>query len=250
VQLARAALVGWLVMAGFAHAGVEGAKLYTGPEGMKVTVVRLSGDPALLLFVQGSDSAYDGKALPATQEDEGERTRYCSQRAGREVCPFHAVNRYGTRSYTFYPGGNRPEVSLQWDEKGSAQLKPEEVVKRFEAQKKDGTLAKFMAFDRPGEQAQAQAGVAEQVKETQGKCGGHAFPLEVKWASVSDDTLKGYSIASYCGAPLEALSDLCDFPSVREVLKASVKSVECTFGEQVAFSLENGVARWTTSTTG
>jgi hypothetical protein len=250
VQFSTAALACGFFVAGLAHAEVEGAKLYAGPEGMKVTVIRLSGDPGLLLSVQGSDSSYDGKALPATQEEDGERTRYCTQHAGREVCPFHVVNRYGTRSYVFYPGWNRQEISLQWDEKGSAALDAGPVVKRYEAQQKDGTLAKFMDFDRPGEQAQAAAAVAEQVKETAGKCGGVTFPLEVKWTSISDDVLKRFSVASYCGAPLEALSDLCEFPSVRALLTADVKSVECTFGAQVAFSLEKGVLRWTTSTEG
>lgn len=250
MQFPHAVLLGCWLGAGLAHAGVEGAKLYTGPEGMKVTVVRLSGEPALLLYVQGSESSYDGKALPATAEEEGERTRYCSQREGRDVCPFHAVNRYGARSYVFYPGWNRQEISLQWDEQGSAALKPDDIVKRYEAQKKDGTLAKFMDFNRAAEQAQVHASVAEQVKETAGKCGGAAIPLSVTWASVTDEVLKAYSVASYCGAPHEALSDLCDFPSVREVLKANVTSVECTFGAEVGFTLDNGVVRWTTSTTG
>jgi hypothetical protein len=250
VQVTRAVFLGCMLLSGLAQATVEGAKLYTGPEGMKVTLVRLSGEPSLLLYVQGSDSRYDGKALPATQADEGERTRYCSQYAGRDACPFHAVNRYGTRTYTFYPGGNRPEVSLQWDEKGSANLKAEEVVQRYEAQKKDGTLSRFMAFDRPAEQASQEAALSEQVKEAQGKCGGTAFPVRVQWGSISDEVLKTYSVASYCSAPLEALSRLCEFPSAREVLKAHVKDVTCAFGPEVGFSLESGTVRWTPSTAG
>jgi len=249
MQVIRWVLAGILSLSGLAHAGVEGAKLYTGPEGMKVTVVRLSGDPSVLLYVQGSDTHYDGKALPATQEADGDRTRYCTQYAGRDMCPFHAVTRYGGRSYVFYPGGNRTEISLQWDEKGSSQLKPEEVVTRYEAQKKDGTLAQFMAFDRPAEQASNEAAITENVTKAQGKCG-TAFPLRVQWASVTDDVLKSYSVASYCSAPLEALETLCDYPSARDVLVKGVKEVSCTFGKEVGFALENGMVRWTTSTSG
>jgi len=249
VQAIRAVVLVCMALALSAHAEVEGAKVYTGPEGMKVTVVRLSGEPAVLLYVQGSETHYDGKALPATQEADGDRTRYCTQYAGRDMCPFHAVTRYGSRSYVFYPGGNRTEMSLQWDEKGSSQLNPDDVVKRYEAQKKDGTLAKFMAFNRPAEQASNEAAITENVKQAQTKCGA-AFPLKVQWASVTDQVLKSYSVASYCSAPLEALETLCDYPSVRDVLKKGVKEVSCTFGNEVGFALDNGTVRWTTSTSG
>jgi hypothetical protein len=250
VQVIRAVFLGFLFAAGLAHAGVESAKLYSGPEGMKLTLVRLSGDPAILIYVQGSESRYDGKVLPCTSSDEGNRTYYGTQWAGRDVYPFHVVNHGGGRSYVFYPGSNQREIPLKWDETGSEALKPAEVLKLYEAQEKDGTLTRWMAFDRPAEQAQAEKTVAEQVKETQQACGGHAFGLRVQWASVTDEILKKYSVASFCGAPLEALARLCEFPSVREHLQAHVKSVECTFGSQVALGLESGVARWTTSTEG
>ena len=250
MNVARTLAAACVLLSSLAHADIEGAKLYTGPEGMKVTLVRQSGEPAILMYVQGSDSHYDGKVLPVTVEEYDGRMKYGTQRAGREVYPFHAVTSGGRRSYTFYlPGGAR-EVSLAYDEAGSQALRPEEVLQRYEAQKKDGTLARFMDFNRAAEQASAQEGVSERVKQTQQKCGGHLFPLEVKWATVTDDFLKHYNVASFCGAPLEALAALCESPSARELLVANIKSVECVVGAQLQLSVEGGVARWTTSVDG
>jgi hypothetical protein len=229
-----------------ALAGVESAKVFAGPEGMKLTLLRLSGDPALLIYVQGSESRYEGKVLPFTAEEEGGRTRYWTEVDGRPRAPFHVVNTRGTRSYVFYMDSGE-ELSLRYDEKATEALKPGEILERYERQKKDGSLARFAAFDRPAAITRAQAGVAEKLDATKEKCGGHAFPLEIGWASLPDDFLKRYSVAGYCGIPHDVLWKLCESPSVREALKANIQSVTCTVGEKQDLTLDKGVLRWTTA---
>lgn len=243
----RAALLASWFAAVPALAGVESAKVFSGPEGMKLTLLRMTGDPAILIYVQGSDSRYDGKVLPFTVQEDGSRTRYSTQVDGQTRSPFHVVTQWGTRSYVFYPDG-RSELSLKFDEKATTEFKPDELLARYAQQKKDGTLERFQAFDRPAAVSQAQSVVAEKLSSTKEKCGGHDFPLQVDWAALSDSFLQSYSVAGFCGIPHDALWALCEYPSVREALKSRIKSVSCTIGDNMELTLDpNGTLRWTTA---
>ena len=235
-----------------ALAGVEGAKLYTGPDGIQVRVVRVSGmgDTQALVLVQGSDGILDGKALPYVIQEEGRRTRYQTQVDGKNFYPFQVeALSDGTRTYTLYGGGNRGGVKLVFDEKGSASVKGDEVVKRYEQGNKDGSLAKFQTFDRPRAQRAQEAALQGMVVSTRKGCG-LDVPVTVAWKSISDEALQTLSVASYCGAPLEAMQKLCEFPSVRAVLASRVKRVDCGFGTAAALEVKDGTVHWTTSSTG
>ena len=248
----RNLLLAAMTWSALAHAATaEGVKVYTGPEGLEVDVVTLApaSNGQVVIQFKGSESELDGKAMPCKITVDGDRTRYVTQVAGRERSFFNARANSGTRTFEVYvPGGNR-DVRVSYDEKKSQTFKPEGVLRLYEQQKADGTLAKYQSFNRPLEQAAQETTFQAQVKTANAACA-TKLAATVDWKSISDEMLKGYNIASFCGPPLEALQNLCANPSVKAVIQQQIQRVECRFGAALALDVKAGVAHWATFTEG
>jgi len=234
-----------------AAAPVGAGKVYSGPEGESVAVIPLTGAESqggkqYLLLVQGTGSEFDGKALPHTLYEFDGHANYLTQYRGNDYVTLAMRNRGGKR-YELNAPGMKDGLKVTFDEKRSQALKPGEVYALHQKQKADGSLGKLAAFNRKERETEQEQGLAEALKGVNEACGAK-LSATVDWKSVSDDTLKQYSISSYCSSPLTALRSLCESAAVaRRIIPAKVKKVSCQVGPELKLEMQGDTARWTTA---
>ncbi len=226
-------------------------KVYAGPEGESVAVIPLTGKAAeegaqYLLFVQGTGSEFDGKALPHTLNEWNRNADYTTQYRGEGFNTLIMRDSRGSRRYDLYVPGRRDAIRVSFDEKRTQALKPEEIISLYQKHKADGSLAKLAAFNRPERESGHVQRLAEELKAANAACGTQ-ITAAVDWKSVSDEVLKRYSISSYCANPLDALRRLCESPVARKFIQPRVKQLTCQFGPEMKLTLDaQGVMRWIT----
>jgi len=72
--------------------------------------------------------------------------------------------------------------------------------------------------------------------------------VAVAWDRIDDETLKKYSVSSYCGRPVEAMVRLCEkFDTAKAFMGENVRKVECQMGGDRGFSLAGGTLKWADS---
>jgi hypothetical protein len=233
-----------------AAAPVDAGKVYSGPDGEEVALIPLTPREGkkFLVRVQGTGSDFDGKVLPHETNDWSSSTQvrisYYTQRGGRDYSTLVVRG----SSYELYVPGRRDGIPVKYDEARTQKLKPEDVYAQYQKQDKDGTLAKLMAFDRKGEMARHDSELAGQLKALNASCGA-TVAAAIDWSTVSDELLKGYSISSFCGTPLESLKSLCDVSDeARRTVQAKVKQLDCRFGTALEPRMESARVVWTTAT--
>ncbi len=235
--------------AGSAWAGapVEGGKVYSGPEGIRVSVVDLaprSGNQAVVL-VQGSGSELDGKALLHEVRGQGDRVDYRTQLHGRDFVTIAVRSSWGARAFTLAVPGRRDDVHISYDEKLSKELEAEKVHALHQKQAKDGTLRALQAFDRRGEEARHEKDFGAALESMNKACGTRVTG-SIGWKSISDELMKHFSISSYCANPVSALERLCGSGEAKRVIRQKVKQVSCRFGPTLELEVKDGTVRWTT----
>ncbi|WP_239469849.1 hypothetical protein [Archangium violaceum] len=229
-------------------APVEAGKVFSGPEGEQVAVVPLTPieSKKALIQVQGTGSELDGKVLPYEVRESGDDVYYTTQWRGRSFSTFVIDTHAGRKTNYLNLPGQRDSLKVSFDEARTKALKAQDVYALHKKQQSDGTLTKLMAFDRKAETAQAEEGLAESVKSMNEACG-TSVKVTLDWGRISDDLLKKYSIASYCGTPFESLRRLCESAEAKKAIQAQVKEVSCQFGEALKLEVQAGRVGWTTA---
>lgn len=230
---------------------VGSGKVYVGPEGESVAVIPLTAkgpndSKQFVLYVQGTDSEFDGKAMLHTMTEQSRGFDYVTQYKGEE---FHTVivrDAYGSKKYEMWVPGRAKTIVVNFDEKRTKALDAEDVYEKHTKQKKDGTLGRLAAFNRKEREATGVEGLAEQVKALNDTCG-TKVTATIDWKSVTDDAIKTYSISSYCATPLNALQRLCDTPGAKKIIQAKVKTLACQFGPEMKLDVKAGAVSWTTA---
>jgi hypothetical protein len=236
-------------------ATVEPGKVYRGSNGESVAVVPLKGATdgvQYLLYVQGTKSVFDGKALPHELRawNNNANETYSTQFEGRDWSTL--VSRLARNSKTqdieVYVPKRNDGIDVSYDEKASQELKGKDIYKTYLKQQKDGTLTKLSAFDRPANVAAQDKAFAEALTGLNQKCG-TSVTATIDWNGITDELLKKYSVSSFCSSPLTALQSLCDgSPVSQKVIGAKVKKVSCQFGPEMKLEVQDGAVKWTTAT--
>jgi hypothetical protein len=229
-------------------AAVEGGKVYSGSDGISVTIVNLAprSQNKAIVLVQGSDTELDGKALLHDVKGEGDRMDYQTQLHGRDWVTVAVRKGWGSRQLILGVPGRRDDISVGYDEKRTQELKPEEVYALHQKQSQDGSLAALQAFDRQGEEARHGRAFNAALESMNRACATQVTGT-VEWKSVSDDLVKRYSISSFCANPLAALERLCASAEAKAVIQRKVKALTCQFGATLELKVKDGTLRWVTA---
>lgn len=225
---------------------IASGKVFSGEEGVRVTIVELKAEGEALVKVTGSRSDFEGKAIPVKVVEDGTYLRFVAQMNGRE---WHVVvresNRFnGEATWRTYLGaGYRGGVKLTLDEQESAALDTVAVYRDYESIKADGTLDAMQRFDRKGAEENTMADLNKSAKAMAEACDTQVS-VSVAWDTIDDETLKSLSISSYCGGPIDALRNLCSNESAKAFAKKNVKSVECRYGADTRLEVSNGALTW------
>lgn len=235
-----------------AEAPVSTGKVYVGPEGESVAVIPLTtqgakGEKQALLYVQGTGTAFDGKPMLHSVNEQSRGVDYITQYRGDSYYTLVARDSRGagSRKYELYTPGHRDGLTVSYDEKRSQGLKAEDIYAQYQKLEKDGTLAKLSAFNRQERESGQKEGFTKVVKAMNDACG-TSVTATIDWKSISDEVIKQYSISSYCGNPLEALEKLCGSPVGKKIIQAKVKSYACQFGSELKLDVKAGAVSFTT----
>ena len=236
----------------WAAAPVDAGKVFAGPEGELVSVIPLTPveNKKAILLVQGTGGELDGKVLPYDVEKSGEDIRYVTQRGGRRYVTFYLLVSGSRRSYYLNLPGRRDDLAVTYDDKRTQALKGEDIYAQHQKQKADGSLTRFMAFDRKAEVADAEKDIDANVKALNEACESTTKSV-VDWNAIPDDLIKTTNIASHCAAPYDALRKLCrDSAEAKKVVQTRVKEIACRFGDALKLEPQNTRLLWTTSREG
>lgn len=233
-----------------AGAPVGAGKVFAGSEGESIAVIPLTtqgpkGEKQVLVHIQGTDSAFDGKPMLATINEQSRGANYIIQYRGDDYYVFVTRESSGSKNYELWVPGHKNAIKVSFDDKRTQGLKSEDVYSQYEKLKKDGTLDKMAAFNRKERQDSQQGSFNELVKGMNDACGTR-LSATIDWKSIPDDTLKKYSVSSYCGNPLEALRKLCETPVGKRIISAKVKSFGCQFGSELKLDVKAGAVSFTT----
>jgi hypothetical protein len=235
-----------------AEAPVGTGKVYAGSEGESVAVIPLTtkgpkGEKQVLLSIQGTDTEFDGKPLPHTVYEQSRGADYVTQYKGNDFYTLVVREAYGSGSkkYELFVPGHRDAIIVSYDEKRTQALKSEDAYAQYQKLQKDGTLAKLAAFNRKERESGQQEGFAPVLKGMNDACG-TSVTATIDWKSISDEVIKKYSVASYCGNPLDALRKLCDSAAGKKAIQAKVKKYACQFGSELKLDVKAGQVSFTT----
>ncbi len=223
------------------------AKVYVGPNGVRVEMVRLE-DETYLVRLTGTTSVIDGKVLRCKLVRDGvSRQRWVYQYDG-EPHPIMTRQRRSTGTFRFsLYTPDLPDIgglALEYDETESRKLEIKALVDRHLAQKERGQLAKLSRFDEKKAIQNVEARLAKRLASLNRKCHTSAR-LTVDWKSVGPLTPKSVQIASECGVGLKALANLCRAPGAPDAVAGRLDMVTCKIGAAPSFALEGKNLVWT-----
>jgi hypothetical protein len=253
VKISRICALSALLAASVAraeNAPVEPGKVYLDPDGTTVAIVPLlapgpAGEKQVLLYVTGSGSDFDGKAIPHQIGDVGGgNANYQTRYHGR---PFTTIPLRQNHYALYVPGGRGSSRALVFDQKKTQELKPDEIYRLYQKQKADGTLSALQSFNRKAETAGQDQQLRITADDFARSCGAQ-LRLEVDWGSISDDDIMAISVASFCGDPIAAMRQMCEgSEEAKAILRERVKGFACRLGKSMGMELAGTTLRWTAS---
>lgn len=249
VSLTTASCLAGLVLVAPATAAplaADSAKVYQSPRGEEVVVVMLKppSDNKAVIRVTGSSSLLDGLVLPYEHSVEQGQEFFTTSWHGRSFSFVQAQGGPSWRWQLYVPGDLRTPHPLTYSEPLTRALQVGTVLALHESQRKDGSLQRFAAFDRAAEQAELEKELRATVAAAAKACG-VAISFRVVWSTIDDETLKKYSINSYCSTPLDALAAMCKASKVASgLLTERVKEVSCGFAATTTLAVTGGVLEW------
>ena len=236
--------------AAWAGSPVEGGKVYTGDNGLEVDIVTVA--PAskhqVVVLIKNSDSEMDDKAMLYDVQGAGtDSVNYKTTWHGRGWTAVASRKRWGATEFTLTVPGHRDDFHIAFNEAKTTALKPEEIYALYDKQGHDGTLKTITAFDRAAEQGRQEKAAAEMTEAFNQACGTH-LTLNMDWKALSDENIRTYHYASFCGAPLEALRRMCSSNDAKQAVQAQVKKFSCKIGSDLKLEMsKSGDVVWTTS---
>lgn len=226
------------------------AKVYRGPDGIRVALVGLQ-DGSFLVRVTGTSHRLDGKVIRCKLTVESAALHlFSTPYDGHDLRLLKRVTGggQGVRYLVNLPGDRFvQDLPVEYDEAASAALKPEELVAAHEAQVADGTLGALIRFDVQGRIRLEEEGIGRDVELTNRACGSR-LTLQVDWDALGEKTQKSLAVRSPCDEILSALRQFCAEEPVREVVQKHLKEVRCRVeaDDRVTLRLEGRTLHYAT----
>ena len=213
-------------------------RLLTGPDGVQVMIAEFGTDQAYFKIV-GVRSPAANFVFDANIVDQGGgRIRYQTRWDGGDYYAVHQDTGRGDSIWRLYAPGLSEALVLEYNEAGGAEVDADALHAEHFAQQRDGSLERVQTFDRPAAQARTDEDLARNLARTEEACGG-VPQWSINWESISDETLKSYSIASYCGNVLSAMRNLCRWDPGKAFVQ-SLSSTTCAWADEWSLTRTDG----------
>jgi hypothetical protein len=222
-------------------------KVYQGPDGIKLAIVRLK-DGTYLCRITGTSGELDAKVLPCGLKRPGPNRRYWHARIdGRKVYLLTKSirTRAGTVRYRlFIPGsGYGRGIKVAYDEASSKEGDADELVAQHRSQVESGVIAEIQRFHEKRKKRDEEARFARRAAPLKRRCD-LEFETSIDWSSVEEKTHESMSLLNECGPIFSALNHFCKYDSTKKQIQEHVKEVRCRVGDEPKIELRQGVLVW------
>ena len=216
-------------------------KVYSGDEGIKVTVISIEDtEPKkALVHVVGAETRIDDIVLLYTEVPNGSDgyglETYIDDDTFWTVRSEH--HQYGGKEMLLtLPEARTKSTSLSYSEKLSKEVKGDDILKKYESQVADGTIAKVQIYKGKEDIKGRANGIFKRaVNEAKDECNA-PIGAKIDWSSISADVKAKRPIATLCRQAAEILAYYCKKNSGHNVAK-KVEQIHCSFGADQALSL-------------
>ena len=216
-------------------------RVYSGEDGIKVTVISIedSEPKKVLVHVLGTETRIDDVVLLHKEVLNG------SNGFGLETYidddTFWTV-RSENQSYggdammLTLPQSRAKSMYLSYNEKLSKELKADDILKKYESQLADGTIAKVQIYKGTEDiQGRVNGVFKRAVNDAKTECKA-PIGAKIDWSSISADVKSKRPLATLCRQPAEILAAFCNKNSGHSVAK-KVEQIHCSFGAAQKLSL-------------
>ena len=220
----------------------ENIEVYSGDKNLKVSVVRilpLESNKALLM-VSGIDHELNKIVFEYDIATDGGHRRFKTQLAGRDYYALVESSRWGSKYQTFHLPNSKAneEIYLSFDEELSSKADAQELLKKHLKQESEGLLAKLQEFNRENENSNVSKKLEKQQTIINETCP-NPITLSIDLDSISDDVIKKYSVALYCGNAFDQVVRLCKSDESKTWVTSNINSIECRFGQKLRLRLDD-----------
>ena len=213
--------------------------------GISVVVAPSTDDTQALIQVSGINHPLDEVVILTTLKDRGNDDRdYSTTLNGSAYTMLVKRQGWGGERYQLYLP-NTDGFELGFDDAKSKQVKPTTLLALYEQQKQQGIQDKLSRFDREQRVADFTAQLQEIDQAASASCG---TPLTtvVDWPALEDDKLKRLGVPSFCAEVVRQLANLCESDADYKTQAKQLKTVECSFDEQLKLRENDAILRFTT----
>ncbi len=215
-------------------------KLYSGEEGIKVTVVSIEGSEPkkALVHVVGIESRIDDVVLLHTEKPNGDGF-------GLETYVDDDIfwtirsekHRYGGKEMLLIlPESKSKPMSLYYNEKLSKEVNAADILKKYESQLADGSIAKVQVYKGSEDLQGYVNGIFKRaVNDAKAECKA-PIGAKIDWSTIKADEKTKRPVATLCRQPAEVLVDICGKNAGNNVAK-KVEQIHCSFGPSQKISL-------------
>ena len=213
------------------------AKVYLGPDGLRVDVIRLQTPDRsdYLVRILGTRSEIDGLVLACRFESVGKEEAVLATRLHGEN--YNLIRKRVDRQYMYLPEHPNNVTRITYDRALSASLDPHQMITAHLQMRLDESLAAVSRFDRAGEIAKQEQQFAAHLEACNQKCQ-MAITGRIEFDTFSDDAIKSSSLAGYCGMLSDALWTACKSQRACSIIKDKVKRITCRYGTESSLHLE------------
>lgn len=218
----------------------KNVEIYRGEGNLRVTLVRilpLDSNKALL-EISGIDHELNGLVFNYDLTINDGNRRLTTDIYGRRYSSFVESKGWGGKSQSVYIPGQRDGLTLSFDSDASKAAKASSLLKKHKKQSAEGQLSAVQLFDREKEMKETNIVLENAEKELEQVCG-KSIKVSVDWSSISDEVIKDYSVASYCGNASDAVISACGDATKKIWVGESIDLVSCEFSKSLKLKLTN-----------
>lgn len=225
----------------------ESLKVYTGPDGLKVAMVRLK-DHTYLIRITGTTSTVDNVVL-RYRHNHPRRSfqNWVTTIDGRDHYLMNRkISTNGTMKYDLYlPNAHTlTNLKLKYDKELSQKLTPEELIEAHKKSLANDKIAEIQRFHKKAVRQEEMATLKRRLKRLKRRFQ-IEFEVELDWASIKKQDPEHYTFKSGCWPVMYAIKTMAKYPTVQDVFQGSLKKVICRRGPVLKIEKKGSTLIWT-----
>jgi len=200
-------------------------------DGINVVIAPTTDKKQALVKITGINHEIDDITFLTDLKPHGSNNAYKYTYDGTERSLVTVNNGYNCCSYTLYIPDTRDGIYLSIKEESTPAIVTE-LKAQYEQQKSKGTQAKLATFNREKHLTAQQKNISFANNEINKQCG-RKISTNIAWETINDETLKDYSVGSFCAQVANEMAYMCKNDQSFKNEIAHIDAIECQFTDKL-----------------